>query len=108
VQESAEYLQKVTLQLLNTSTCQPSYRNRRNLKKGIVNEQLCAGDLSGDRDTCQGDSGGPLQIKDKEYICSYHLIGITSFGIGCGGKAVPSVYTRASSYLDWIESVVWP
>lgn len=55
-------------------------------------------------DACEGDSGGPLQIfRDGKY----RLVGVTSFGAGCGaGK--PGVYTRVASYIGWIESIVWP
>lgn len=55
-------------------------------------------------DACEGDSGGPLQIFQDE---KYKLVGVTSFGTGCGtGK--PGVYTRVASYIGWIESIVWP
>lgn len=53
------------------------------------------------------DSGGPLQIVNPDNKCIYSIIGITSFGAGCGAKNSPSVYTRVSSYIDWIESKVW-
>jgi secreted trypsin-like serine protease len=68
-------------------------------------QQICAGDYyNGGKDTCQGDSGGPLYIlntlngKNK-----YILAGITSYGIGCGDKGVPGIYTKVSAYLDWIN-----
>lgn len=55
------------------------------------------------------DSGGPLQLSktvntDFKY---YEIIGITSFGRFCA-SGTPGVYTRVSSYIDWIESNVWP
>ena len=31
---------------------------------------------------------------------------ITSFGRGCARKCSPGVYTRVSSYRDWIESMI--
>lgn len=34
------------------------------------------------------------------------LVGIISFGIGCGNGA-PSVYTNVTRYVDWMESVVF-
>ena len=34
------------------------------------------------------------------------LLGITSFGLGCGSTSgAPAVYTRVSAYAAWIESV---
>lgn len=56
-----------------------------------------------------GDSGGPLQVtviqNNGEF---YHeVIGVTSFGVYCG-KPTPGVYTRIFTFLDWIESIVWP
>lgn len=56
----------------------------------------------------QGDTGGPLQISDPHQNCAHHLIGVTSFGGGCAGENFPPVYTRISSYVDWIEPIVWP
>jgi secreted trypsin-like serine protease len=66
---------------------------------------MCAGDTV--MDTCQGDSGGPLEVK----LYAYHklipfVVGITSFGSAACGSEMPSVYTRVSSYVHWIESQV--
>lgn len=56
----------------------------------------------------KGDSGGPILIRVDENGQSVpYLIGVTSFGQGCAGAA-PSIYTRTSAYIRWIESIVWP
>jgi len=34
------------------------------------------------------------------------LAGITSYGVGCGDPSYAGVYTRASAYYDWLQSVV--
>ncbi|CAG5135917.1 unnamed protein product, partial [Candidula unifasciata] len=52
------------------------------------------------QDTCKGDSGGPL-------ICDIPggqpaITGIVSLGVGCGMTNYPGIYTRVSSYSDWI------
>ncbi|CAH2087591.1 unnamed protein product [Euphydryas editha] len=78
---------------------------------GVEDHQICAGKLEGGVDACQGDSGGPLQVKinlPKSQEGSMHfVIGVTSFGIGCARPNLPGVYTRVSSFVDWIESIVW-
>ncbi|XP_048484751.1 trypsin-1-like [Plutella xylostella] len=76
-----------------------------------VRDQVCSGDPTGAVDTCWGDSGGPLQVEIPLPTTEgkiHYVIGITSFGVGCGQPDTPGVYTKVSSYLDWIESVVWP
>lgn len=53
----------------------------------------------------QGDSGGPL-IKIEE-DGKKEVIGIVSWGIGpCGTRGAPAVYTRVSSYADWIHNIM--
>ncbi|XP_072949116.1 serine protease persephone-like isoform X2 [Epargyreus clarus] len=99
-------LQKANVTAVSREECSAGYANWRRLPSGIGNGQLCAGDSHGLTDTCQGDSGGPLQAitaRDGHY----RVIGVTSFGRGCG-STVPGVYTQVSAYLDWIEGIVWP
>lgn len=60
---------------------------------------ICAGEIRGGRDTCQGDSGGPLVGRKNG---AYVLLGVTSFGFGCGEKYIPGVYTKVSSYTNWL------
>ncbi|XP_045773067.1 trypsin-1-like [Maniola jurtina] len=99
------YLQKATVVVVSKSKCEEAHPSWRKLPQGISDEQICAGDPKGLRDTCQGDSGGPLMglTTNDGFL---RLVGVTSYGRGCGSP-VPGVYTRVSRYLDWIESVVW-
>ncbi|CAH0718142.1 unnamed protein product, partial [Brenthis ino] len=103
-------LQAAVVDFINTSQCDlvlHPYHNRN--WNGLQSHQLCAGLLDGGVDTCQGDSGGPLQVKIPltEGDNIYWVLGITSFGVGCGGTNQPGVYSRVSSFIDWIEEQVW-
>lgn len=54
----------------------------------------------------QGDSGGPLVCQDT-LDAPWEVHGITSFGpIGCIMNKKPSVFTRSSAYIPWIENVI--
>ncbi|XP_060804488.1 transmembrane protease serine 9-like [Amyelois transitella] len=109
-------LQAVTVDVLETSLCDQLLKNYHNRNwQGFQEHQLCAGKLAGGVDSCQGDSGGPLQIKmplptdvtDSEGSMHF-VIGIIPFGVGCAHPNLPGVYTRVSSFIDWIEQNVWP
>ena len=62
---------------------------------------LCAAEISLGKDSCQGDSGGPLAV---EVSGTWTLAGIVSWGYGCADPIYPGVYTRVTSYLNWITS----
>ncbi|KAK0084920.1 hypothetical protein PV325_006122 [Microctonus aethiopoides] len=104
-------LMKVTLDHIDPDVCKKYLEGDTGGKlmpQGLVSSIFCAGVLEGGKDTCQGDSGGPLQRVLSEPYCMYSILGITSFGKFCAFKNSPAVYTRVSSYLDWIEKIVWP
>jgi secreted trypsin-like serine protease len=85
-------LQEVTVSVVDPNECQKVYGN---IDRDIM---VCAGVPEGGKDACQGDSGGPLMNRFDS------VVGITSFGFGCARPGVPGVYTRADSFVDWIES----
>ncbi|PNF38946.1 hypothetical protein B7P43_G07030 [Cryptotermes secundus] len=110
-EKKSDVLLKVVLSIIDNRQCNGLYEMdgvTRELKDGIVPSMMCAGELEGGKDTCQGDSGGPIQITRHNNQCLYSIIGITSFGKFCAAKNAPGVYTRVSSFVPWIESIVWP
>ena len=57
---------------------------------------ICAIGADG-QDACTGDSGGPLYDREAGV-----LVGIVSFGWGCGNVNFPGIYTRISSMVRLI------
>jgi len=93
---AATTLQKVTLPVISNADCQKAYPT-----ESIVAGNICAGFKAGGKDACQGDSGGPLHTADASGKISVN--GVTSWGYGCARANYPGVYTRVSSYIDWIN-----
>ncbi|KAJ0172035.1 hypothetical protein K1T71_012008 [Dendrolimus kikuchii] len=63
---------------------------------------FCAGGEEGN-DACQGDGGGPLVCQDDGF---YELVGLVSWGFGCGRQDVPGVYVKVSSFIGWINQII--
>uniref|UniRef100_A0A8B9PTS5 Vitamin K-dependent protein C n=1 Tax=Apteryx owenii TaxID=8824 RepID=A0A8B9PTS5_APTOW len=70
------------------------------MKFAISDNMLCAGSLGDKKDSCSGDSGGPMITKFKD---TWFLVGLVSWGEGCGKTEKFGVYTKVSQYLDWIQ-----
>ncbi|XP_011180759.2 trypsin-1 [Zeugodacus cucurbitae] len=106
---SSPLLLKTKLTTVENSECKLHYEPDSDvLSDGIIRTQICAKDHEKLRDTCQGDSGGPLiKLKNVEDLKTMsYIVGITSFGIGCG-TGTPGIYTRIAAYIDWIEDVTY-
>uniref|UniRef100_A0A6P4EA96 LOW QUALITY PROTEIN: serine protease snake n=1 Tax=Drosophila rhopaloa TaxID=1041015 RepID=A0A6P4EA96_DRORH len=103
-------LTNLNLTIVPNAECNAELPAIAETPNGVLESQICAQDYILNRDTCQGDSGGPLQLnlpgRRRRHRIHYHLIGITSYGVFCR-SSYPSVYTRVSSFLDWIEQTVW-
>ncbi|KAF1335887.1 Serine protease trypsin-like protein, partial [Globisporangium splendens] len=73
----------------------------------VTDTMICAGGQL-NQDSCQGDSGGPLVVN---YNNSEILVGIVSWGRGCGQLGYPGVYSRVSagrSFIDqYVPTAVW-
>lgn len=87
----ARSLRAADLQVLPDATCEGAYPGGLE-GKYVAASMLCAGEPEGGRDACQGDSGGPLVAKGR-------LIGLVSWGSGCGQAGRPGVYTRVSEVV---------
>ena len=90
-------LQKVRVPVVSDSECRREYRRVATVTKSM----LCAGYHRGGRDSCEGDSGGPLVDESTGKV-----VGIVSFGLGCGRPMYPGIYTQVSFYIDWIERMM--
>lgn len=99
---TSSVLREVQVPILSNSQCEKMYRASGQKEFIPYSQFLCAG-RSG-RDSCDGDSGGPLVVRDRGG--SYSLAGIISWGIGCGARNRPGVYTRISEYRSWIRNVL--
>jgi len=95
-------LQEVAVPIISNFECQQRYQQAGLYQySDIPDIMLCAGYKKGGKDACQGDSGGPLVVQRKDG--RFNLEGVISWGIGCGRKNLPGVYTRISKFQNWIN-----
>ncbi|GFS82775.1 prothrombin [Nephila pilipes] len=95
---SPRFLQEIRLPIVDQKTCLATsdYPVTRNM--------FCAGypqEILGD--ACQGDSGGPFLMSSRN---RWYLIGIVSWGEGCGKANKYGFYTRIPNYLSWIKGIM--
>ncbi|MGK9461646.1 MULTISPECIES: S1 family peptidase [unclassified Streptomyces] len=87
----ANSLRAARVRVLPDAACERAYPGSDD-GRYLADTMLCAGEDAGGRDACQGDSGGPLVAQGR-------LIGLVSWGSGCGRPGSPGVYTRVSAVL---------
>ncbi|XP_002012261.4 uncharacterized protein LOC6586651 isoform X3 [Drosophila mojavensis] len=95
-------LKEVDVPILSHHQCEAQLRNTRlgysyKLNPGFI----CAGGEEG-KDACKGDGGGPL-VCERNGV--WNVVGVVSWGIGCGQVNVPGVYVKVSAYLPWIRQI---
>ena len=92
-------LLEVKVNVVPFEECQADYSSTN--QGDILDEMMiCAGVPEGGKDACQGDSGGPfVDLNGRQ-------VGIVRWGVSCAMPQFPGVYTRVSSYLTWIQSIL--
>ncbi|MEU9143464.1 serine protease [Streptomyces sp. NPDC048349] len=86
-------LRAARVTVLPDATCERAYPGDANGQYRAPS-MVCAGDADGGKDACQGDSGGPLVAQGR-------LIGLVSWGRGCGRADSPGVYTRIAPLIGF-------
>ncbi|XP_008564368.1 PREDICTED: chymotrypsin-like elastase family member 1 [Galeopterus variegatus] len=96
----SQTLQQAYLPSVDYATCSGSSYWGSTVKSTMV----CAGG-DGVHSGCQGDSGGPLHCLVNG---QYYVHGVTSFvsSLGCNVYRKPTVFTRVSAYISWINNVI--
>ncbi|XP_064478916.1 mannan-binding lectin serine protease 1-like [Ornithodoros turicata] len=93
------YLQEIRLPIVDQKTCQT------NTQYPVTRNMFCAGyrqEIIGD--ACKGDSGGPFVVQQKD---RWYVIGIVSWGVGCGRKDHYGYYVKVANYHVWIKDKIF-
>ncbi|KAL6107400.1 ovch2 [Pungitius sinensis] len=111
-------VREVQLELVDPARCKHVLQT---VQGPIITQQraamtvLCAGPEKGGRDACQGDSGGPLVCPAGSGDSHWEVVGVTSWGKGCGRswgnnnsrppsrRGSPGVFTDVRLLLPWIK-----
>uniref|UniRef100_A0A2K5DAJ9 Transmembrane serine protease 12 n=1 Tax=Aotus nancymaae TaxID=37293 RepID=A0A2K5DAJ9_AOTNA len=88
---ATDILQDAQVHYISRETC----NSERSYGGIIPNTSFCAGDED------RGDSGGPLMCYLPEYK-RFFVMGITSYGHGCGRRGFPGIYLGPSFYQKWL------
>ena len=97
-----QIMQKAKVSIVSNLLCRELLTSKD--LKSLFPEQMCAGYLPGGIGACQGDSGGALACTLSSGIAV--LQGIVSLVVPCANFEKPDIYTRVSSYVDWIETTM--
>lgn len=99
-----DILQQANINVIDTAQCAGLMSAVSGTQ--IWDNHLCLYDSANRIGSCNGDSGGPCNCPNGAN--GYYVAGITSWGVSSSfGRCLqtyPSVYTRVSSYLDWINA----
>ena len=101
--QAPRQLHEVEIKVVDPESCKQTYAALNYPDWSIGETEICAAEPEGGKDSCYGDSGGPLVVPantPKGFI----QVGIVSWGPQCGNPTYPGVYTRISSFTDWIRT----
>ncbi|CAL1298488.1 unnamed protein product [Larinioides sclopetarius] len=91
-------LKEVNVPIWRQDRCEAALQLQFGSEFTLPGTSLCAG--AEGRDACDGDGGGPLVCRKKS---RWYQLGVISFGIGCGRRNTPGVYTRVQAFSTWIH-----
>ncbi|XP_060063938.1 transmembrane protease serine 6-like [Ylistrum balloti] len=95
----SNHAHSVVLPVFDSASCSILRRASNN------HNRICAGFDNSNRGICPGDSGGPLSCLNERG--EWLQVGVASFASVHRPGDYPGVFTRVSSYVNWIHSVIY-
>ncbi|XP_005075143.1 serine protease 42 [Mesocricetus auratus] len=96
-------LREVDQNIIQYDECNRILKRVTSSSNDLVRRGMICGYKEQGKDACQGDSGGPLSC---ELNNKWVQVGVVSWGIGCGRRGYPGVYTDVAFYSKWLTAVV--
>lgn len=103
-------LHELTLELHDPEECKASLVGDDEAHWFNKTVMTCAGYLNRQVGPCRGDSGGPLikYAKQQNNNRRWTVIGVTSWGIGCGLQNELDFFTNVPRLMPWINENINP
>lgn len=96
-QSLVQYEQQFTIDIIDHDECNNKFGT---LNRGIYDSQLCVKETH--NDCFSGDLGGPLLRTNTNRMDE--IDGVMSFQMSCSGDIKwPKIFTKVSSFIDWIN-----
>ncbi|CAB9501737.1 Vitamin K-dependent protein C (Fragment) [Seminavis robusta] len=96
---NVEALQRAQVPVISQQSCRQYYGDR------VKEDMFCGGFAEGGVDACQGDSGSSMTF-EQEQDGTTVILGVISWGVGCGRSQSPGVYASVQYHYDWIARQV--
>ncbi len=90
-------LQQTSVPIVSNEVCNAE----QSYKGDVADSMLCAGLAEGGTDACIGDSGAPLMVNTD---IGWQQVGIVSWGESCAQPNFYGVYTRVSSFNNFVTA----
>ncbi|XP_064547391.1 seminase [Drosophila montana] len=90
----SQHVRSVDVALVTRRSCINQYKLR-----GAISDTMFCASVPGVKDACEGDSGGPAVYQNQ-------LCGIVSWGLGCGRRNYPGVYTSVKTVRSFIDKAL--
>lgn len=91
-------LRQVDIPVVSIESCREAWT------ADIVSEEMiCAGYEAAACGNCWGDEGGPLVLFDDEDRLV--VVGVAFTNVQCAEEGVPGLYSRTSSFVQWMNDV---
>ena len=98
-----QILKEAKLPLVSHDTCQKSLIDLRRFGYCVTKRMRCAGYARGGVDACRGDREGPLVCHRKR---KWYLMGVVSWGDGCGLVGRYGVHAGVLRLQRWIQETI--